>query len=48
MKDKLLTYAFIVLMVFSLFAFAWPIFRDVVTEQVNKIDDNIPTVTIGN
>lgn len=47
MKDKLLTYAFIVLIVFALFAFSWPIFRDVVVDQVNKIDDDIPTVSIN-
>jgi hypothetical protein len=47
MKDKLLTYAFIFLMVFALFAYAWPIFRDVTTGQVNKVDDNIPNVTIS-
>jgi hypothetical protein len=47
MKDKLLTYAFIVMMVFVLFAFAWPIFRDVVSDQVQKIDDAVPTVTMN-
>ena len=47
MKDKLLTYAFIILMVFALFAFAWPILRSVVVNQINKVDDNIPTVTIS-
>jgi len=46
-KDKLLTYAFIILMVFALFAFAWPILRSVVVNQINKVDDNIPTVTIS-
>lgn len=47
MKDKLLTYAFIIMVVFALFAFSWPIMRDVVIKQVEKIDDNIPTVTIN-
>lgn len=46
MKDKLITYAYIIIIVFALFAVSWPVFRNVVTTQVNKIDDNIPTVTI--
>mgnify|MGYP001411056726 FL=1 len=46
MKDKLITYAFILIIVFALFAVSWPVFSNVVTTQVNKIDDNIPTVTI--
>ena len=47
MKDKLITYAFILIIVFALFAVSWPVFSNVVTTQVNKIDvDSIPTVTI--
>jgi len=46
MKDKLLTYTFIILMVFALFAAAWPFLSDFIQDQVEKVDDKIPTVNI--
>jgi len=46
MKDKLLTYAFIILMVFALFAAAWPFLRDFIDDQIQKVDDYVPEVQI--
>lgn len=42
MKDKLLTYAFIILMVFALFAAAWPFLSKFIQHQVEKVDDVVP------
>lgn len=41
----MITYSMVILLVLVIFSYSYPIFKNMVYGQVNKIDDNIPTVS---
>jgi len=47
MKDKLITYAVIIVVIIALFNYAWPVIRGVVLGQVNRVDDTLPNTSLS-
>jgi Mg2+/citrate symporter len=48
MKEKVLGYALFLIFAIALFTFAaLTVFRPFIVNQVNKVDDNVPEITVG-